>query len=344
MSEYVVAESLQALAGLVDDNGFLEVVTRDKKKKFKTFYKVMLSNNSETAGNDLAQKAVDMLSGNLELNMTNMNMLNNVAKIGQIGVILNGLNLCATCAGFAIMYKKLDQMKDQINQQFSMIKGTLNKGQDIESTDKFNWILSEHTNMLDCQRKGQPFSEDKMRELVDREYEVLSRLIDAYNKGIYADQGALIFSIFSLLAMFTVSLRMFDETYYYNNYKVLGEKEAWHLSHIKWMGIYDTMSSDWFVERIQDFGCLDAGLTTTEVDLYYAMLLDQVADLREDVEDNQKLIVALKNKELLDQYKKLSVKEVSDTIRKAFKEAGNGMDDAFVENAYQEAIQLAAIA
>ena len=344
MSVTKVIESIEELNELKNDKGFLEIVVRGANKRYKTFYNVMLNNTSNTIDPDFAKNVVTLLSENKELNLKNMELLHNITNISQIGLLLNGLNLCATCAGFAIMYKKLDQMSEQINQQFSMIRGTLNQGQDIENSNKYNWVLSEHTNMLDCRRKGQPFSEDKMRELVDREYEVLSRLVDAYKKGIYAEQGVLIFSIFSLLAMFTVSLRIFDELYYYNNHQVIGDKDAWHLSHEKWMGVYETLSSEWFVERIQDYGCFEANLTTSEVDLYYGMLLEQVADLREDVEDNQKLIVAIKNREAFEQYKAISARDIADSIKDAFMQAGSGMDDAVIENAYQEAMQLAAMA
>ena len=74
-----------------------------------------------------------------------------------------------------------------------------------------------------------------MRELVDREYNVLMLLISSFQKDISGDRSALIFSIFSMLAMFTVSLRSFDELYYFNNRQALGEKDAWHLAHDKWM-------------------------------------------------------------------------------------------------------------
>lgn len=344
MSVTKVIDSIEGLNELKNDKGFLEIVVRGANKRYKTFYNVMLNNTSNTIDPDFAENVVALLNENKELNLKNMELLHNIANISQIGLLLNGLNLCATCAGFAIMYKKLDQMSEQINQQFSMIRGTLNQGQDIENTERFNRVLSEHTNMLDCRRKGQPFSEDKMRELVDNEYVILSRLMDTYQKGIYAEQGALIFSIFSLLAMFTVSLRIFDELYYYNNHEVLGDKDAWHLSHDKWMGVYESLSSEWFAERIQDYGCFDAGLTTSEVDLYYGMLLEQVADLREDVEDNQKLIAAIKSRETYEQYKMISSKDIADSIKDAFNKAGSGMDEAVVENAYQEAMQLAAIA
>ena len=127
----------------------------------------------------------------------------------------------------------------------------------------------------------------KMRELVDREYNVLTLLIRSFQKDTSSDNSTLIFSIFSMLAMFTVSLRTFDEIYFFNNHKTLRDKDVWHLAHEKWMSVYDTLSSEWFIEKLQDYGTFETKLTTLGVDIYYISLMDQVAELKEEIEDNQ---------------------------------------------------------
>jgi hypothetical protein len=257
---------------------------------------------------------------------------------------LNGLNLCATCAGFAIMYAKLDAMSSEINQQLYQLQKTVKQTQDIQNDYEFNKVLAEHTDMLDSQRKQQPYSEGKMRELVDREYNVLMLLISSFQKDISGDRSALIFSIFSMLAMFTVSLRNFDELYYFNNRQALGEKDAWHLAHDKWMSVYDTLSSEWFIEKLQDYGTFETKLSTLGVDIYYVSLLDQVADLRGEIEDNQALIIAIGDIELFRQFKEMSAKEVADSIESAYREAGSDLDEETVKTAYQNAMQQAAMA
>ena len=102
-------------------------------------------------------------------------------------------------------------MSAEINQQLAQLQQTVKGQQDLQSGYEFNKVLSEHTNMLDCEKKQHPYSEDQMRQLVDMEYNVLMLLIDSYRKEVAGDHEALIFSIFSLLAMLTVSLRIFDE-------------------------------------------------------------------------------------------------------------------------------------
>ena len=214
----------------------------------------------------------------------------------------------------------------------------------LQSEFEFNKVLALHTDMLDCQRKKHPYSEEKMRDLVDREYSVLMLLINSFQKGVSGDQGNMIFSIFSLLAMFTVSLRSFDEIYYYNNIQVLGDADPWHLAHGKWMKVYDTLTSDWFVEKLQDYGTFEKNMNTLNVDMYYISLVDQVNELREEIQDNQLLVVAVGDGELLRQYKELSSKEVADTIEAAFKEASDEMDESAIKTLFQDAMRQAAMA
>ena len=342
MSEPLTITSLEQLKAFLNEKGVLEIAIRNKNKRFKAFQKVMIKNLPETQEKELAQKVIHSIN-NTKLSEKNLKLLANVAQFEKFGLILNGLNLCATCAGFVVMYSKLDKMSIEINQQLTQLQRTMKQTQDITNDYEFNKVLAEHTDMLDSQRKQQPYSEEKMRILVDREYNVLMLLINTLKKDVSGDHSALIFSIFSMLAMFTVSLRNFDEIYYFNNCQALGEDDAWHMSHDRWMEVYDIMTSKWFIEKLQDYGTFETRLSTQEVDIYYISLLDQVADLREEIEDNQALIIAAGDIDLLRQFKEYTSKDVLDSIEDAFEKAGSEMDEETVRRAYQEAMQQAAM-
>ena len=344
MSNAIVLNSLKELKAFLDEKGVMEIAVRNQNKRFKTFQKVTINLSPETEMEVLAQKAVQVINRSTMLNERTLNQLGAVARMQNIGLLLNGLNLCATCIGFAIMYKQLDKLSAEINQQLYQLQKTMKQTQDLQNDYEFSKVLAEHTNMLDSQRRQQPYSEERMRELVDREYSVLALLVNTFRKDISGDRSALIFSIFSMLAMFTVSLSSFDELYYFNNRGVLGDSGTWHLSHEKWMGAYDTVSAPWFIEKLQDFCLFEKNLSTPEVDIYYISLMDQVTDLREEVEDNQGMLVALGDADLFRRYKELSIKEVADSIRAAFYEAGEGLDESVVVSAYNEAMKRAAIA
>lgn len=343
MNDTIHIDTLEQLKAFLNEKGVLEIAVRNQNKKFKTFQKVMINQLPETQEKELTQKVIQAINKNTRLNERNLNLLGNVAKVSKIGLLLNGLNLCATCAGFAIMYAKLDAMSSEINRQLNQLQKTVNQTQDLHNDYEFNKVLAEHTDMLDCQRKQQPYSEEKMRKLVDREYNLLMLLIRTFQMDVSDDSGSLIFSIISMLAMFTVSLRSFDELYYFNNRQVLGEADPWHMSHSKWMSVYDTLSSEWFIEKLQDYGTFETKLSTLGVDVYYISLLDQVADLRSEIEDNQALTVAIGDVELFKQYKEMCAKEVADSIEAAYREAGSGLDEETVSAAYQSAMQQAAL-
>ena len=344
MSEAILVDALEQLKPFLNDKKVLEIVVRGKNKRIAAFQKVLLNDLPQVQEKAALEEAVKLLNKNTLLNERNMKLVGEVANLQKIGLLLNGLNLCATCVGFAIMYEKLDKMSAEIGQQINQLQNTVKQGHDVQSGYEFNKVLADHTDMLDSRRKKQPYSEEKMRELVDREYNVLMLLISIFQKDIAADKKTIIFSIFSLLSMFTVSLRYFDEIYYANNHDVLGSENVWHSAHEKWMGVYSTLSAPWFVEKLQDYAMFETTLTTLGVDTYYTSLMDQVIEQREEVEDNQELIVSLGDITLMDALRDMTDKDIKTTITAAFAEACGEDASPEVKKVYEDAMKQMAIA
>lgn len=344
MSAELVIRTLEELKAFLNENGMLEIVIRGQKKKIKDFQKVIIDIAQKGQEKEVADKVIQALNKNNILNDKNIRLLDSITQVPQLGFLLNGFNLCATCAGFAMMYAKLDNMSAEINRQISQARKEMKDINDLHADYEFNKVLSEHSDMLDCEKKQQPYSEDKLRQLVDAEYNVLTLLISTLQKDVAGDHKALVFSIYSMLAMLTVSLRKFDETYYFNNQKALSSQDPWHLSHGKWMSVYEKLSSDWCVEKLQDIATFDMDLTTDQVDAYYHTMLDQTADLKEEVEDNQALILAFGTPEALTDYRRLSSKEVTETVEKAIRESGADLTNPAIAQTFRNALQQAAIA
>lgn len=321
MSDTLIVDALEQLTPFLNDKKILEIVVRGKNKRIQNFQKVALNELPQNEAKEVADKALQALGINNLFENKNLNMIQQVARMQNLSIVLNGLNLCGTCAGFAIIYEKLDKMSAEINQQFIQLQHLIKQGTDIQTEYEFKKVLSEHTDMLDARKIQQPYSEEKMRKLVDAEYNVLEMLINVFQKDIAADGDTIIVSIFSLLAMLTVSLRYFDEQYYFNHHEVVGDQNVWHSSHNKWMTVYSTLLSQWFIEKLQDHGMFETKLTTTGVDIYYTELLDQVSELCQEVEDNQKLIVAIGDATILNDIRETSLREVKESIESALKEA-----------------------
>lgn len=108
--------------------------------------------------------------------------------------------------------------------------------------------------MLDSRKTKNDYSEEKMRILVDDEFNVLKMLIDTFLLETTNERNNLVLSIYSLASMLTVSIMYFDELYYYNNKDRISNGEYWHSSHNRWMSELDRLSSAEFISKIQDFG------------------------------------------------------------------------------------------
>lgn len=339
-----VIKELAEMKKFVNEKGIIEIVVRGRNNRIKAFQKAQLADMPEQAVKEMADKMLQALNTNTHFSKEYFDLMQKMASSQQLGVVLNGLNLCVSSAGFAVLYAKMDAMSSEINQQLNQVQDEIHQSNDIQSMYEFNKVLADYTDMLDSKRRKQPYSENRMRDLVDREYNVLTMLVSIFQKQIASDNRDLINSIFSLLSMFTVSLCDFDEQYYFNNHDVLGDMDAWHSSHVKWMGIYDTLSASWFMELLQDHGMFETNLSVQGVDMYYLTMLDQVRTLRQTVEDNQTMIQLIGDEEALRNIKEASEAEVKEIIGEALDDAFKESDAPAAKEYYQQAMRNAVLA
>ena len=332
--------NIEQLKPFMNEKGIIEIAMRDRRKKFSAFQKISISNLTENANQSLLKKAVEQLNSHTSLLKDSMNMLNKVANLQKLSVILNGVNLCATCAGFAIMYAKLDKISGQISQLMSVVK----QGHDVQTAFEFKKVLSEHANMLDSRKRQKCYTEEQMRKLVDDEYNVLSMLIDVANRDLVEDSENLIVSIFALAAMLAVALRYFDELYYFQNKEAIGDGDKWHSSHETWMAVFDKLTEDSFIKKLQDHAIFDLDYSTEEADIYYINLYDQVMEMKETIRDNQTLIETMDDQEALNAYVEYIQEDASSEIKKAFDETKGAMDDPEIVKAYQSAMKQVGLA
>ena len=332
--------NLDQLKQFLNKDGILEIAMRGKNKKFSAFQKLVINNAPETEAKELLNKAIVAINKNNALTEKSLAMMKNVTKLQQLNLIFGALNLCATCVGFAIMFKKLDKMSGQINQ----VIGTVKQGQDINANYEFHKVLSEHANMLDARKTQKYYTEEQMRQLVDDEYNVLNMLIEGFMKDHTDDRENLIVSIYSMASMLTVSLRYFDELYYLNNKEAIGDGDVWHSSHDNWTGVFKKLTSDEFVEKIQDHGVFDLGLSMFEADVYYLNLYDQVKEMEETVADNQQLVMELESAEMMSAFEAYVNQDVAGEIQNAFEQTEGAMDNEEVVSVYQNAMKQMALA
>lgn len=357
MAADIVINSLEQLAKFMNDKGIFEIALRGEKKKFTQFVRVAIENlpQGEASKQQMANKLFNAMNNanplmgglnlagngvNTAIGVKSLKMLGEITKLNQFNLILSGVNLCATCVGFAIMFKKLDKMSSKINEVLSAVK-TSHK---IYVQYEFKKVLSEHSNMLDSRRLQKPYSEEKMRELVDAEYNVLDMLIEAFLENSTGDEETLIFSIYSLASMLAASIMYFDEVYYFTNKENITDGKMWHSSHDTWLSIFDRITATGFVERIQDYGMFELDLNTEENDYYYKNLFEQIIGLKEGIRDNQALITAFGDETNFKKYFEITSQDIRKTVTQLFADAGISMNDDEVAKAVNDAFEKVAVA
>ncbi len=357
MAADIVINSLEQLAKFMNDKGIFEIALRGEKKKFTQFIKVAIENlpQGEASKQQMANKLFNAMNNanplmggfnlagngvNTAIGVKSLKMLGEITKLNQFNLILSGVNLCATCVGFAIMFKKLDKMSSKINEVLSAVK-TSHK---IYVQYEFKKVLSEHSNMLDSRRLQKPYSEEKMRELVDAEYNVLDMLIEAFLENSTGDEETLIFSIYSLASMLAASIMYFDEVYYFTNKENITDGKMWHSSHDTWLSIFDRITATGFVERIQDYGMFELDLNTEENDYYYKNLFEQIIGLKEGIRDNQALITAFGDETNFKKYFEITSQDIRKTVPQLFADVGISMNDDEVAKAVNDAFEKVAVA
>ena len=318
MSDILHVNTLEQLQRFLNDDSLIEIAIRNKKKRFKTFQKIALDSVQNPEAKKQLNEAISILSDNKTQLHNRNNLMQNAAKLNKLSMVLNGLNICATCAGFAIMYSKLDKMSTQINE----IVNTFKEAEGIHTEYEFKKTLSRHSDMLDCRKKQRYYSEEQMRELVADEHNVLELLMRVYESSVSNNRESLLFSILSLANMLSASLQFFDEVYYFNNREMTRDGEKWHMSHDEWVAVFDKLASPQFIESVQDLGMFDMSLTSEETDCLYRSFYDQVKGLRIEVEDNQLLIITIDDPAMMDAYSDRIKEETQEEIESALEKVG----------------------
>ena len=104
MSETLIIDALEQLKPFLNDKKVLEIVVRGKNKRIQAFQKIAL-NDLPNEAKEAAAKAMQALNENSLLMQKNMNMIQKVAMVQNLGLVLKGI---------------LQQIKTPLFYQFSL--------------------------------------------------------------------------------------------------------------------------------------------------------------------------------------------------------------------------------
>lgn len=86
------------------------------------------------------------------------------------------------------------------------------------------------------------------------------------------------------------------------------------------------VDKSWFIELLQDHGVFDLGLNTDEMDTYYKEFLEQVQDQKQEVIDNQEIILTLQDTSLLNVFHEKTSEEIQKELEKEISEMFSGIE------------------
>ncbi len=103
MQDFLRIDTVEDLKPFVNDKGFMEVILRDKKKKYRKFQKVVFNLASQEEQKELLQNAINLMNKNNDIVEKTLDAVENISKLQKLSIVLGCANLCATCVGFAII-------------------------------------------------------------------------------------------------------------------------------------------------------------------------------------------------------------------------------------------------
>lgn len=144
MDEIEVIRTIEELRKFLNDKNFMEIVVRQKNKRFKKFYKVALDNIFKETEQQAAKEVLKAIQKNSKILNQNLKMVKNLSKIQNIALILDGVNLVSTWATFAILYEKLNSMEEEIVGAIEKVQQSLNKGTELHIKAEYNKVISDY--------------------------------------------------------------------------------------------------------------------------------------------------------------------------------------------------------
>ena len=107
---------------------------------------------------------------------------------------------------------------------------------------------------------------------------------------IIDDKNAVLEAMFSLSAILSHLLIKYDAVYYYAHKSVLAHGKRWHSDHEKWLGIFDRLCANPFMDKLQDFFFLELGMSQRDSSEALSAVFFALTNERVKVLDNMVLI------------------------------------------------------
>jgi hypothetical protein len=179
-------------------------------------------------------------------------------------------------------------------------------------------VRADYIDMLDGEKRNNPFGEERQYELTRKLADTISYLYDCFMQDA-GNPEILLNAIYVLLPMFANVLCRYDRTYYFKYYKDGNDAMRMHMLHKEWVSVIRNLRSRAFLDKLNEYCFLDKGMHTRDamhaVNTTYMMAL--AAEV--SIDDNQKIIDRMHSMEEYNQYSAEKKKEAAEDILNASK-------------------------
>lgn len=277
----VIIEVGEEEAKLLKNEKMIEIVRRDKQKRYKAFIDGAIKNLKESEvkkANDILQPAVKTLGkrdidkavhvmknvsdhikvtdgvvkhvskelADLSLDFKQIfNSVGVVKAMSFLNVALSGLNLIATVAGFVI----IGNMLNDLDRKIQNIDKRVAKIQDNELHkiyEEYHKLVMRFNSLATKLKDHDEVSRDDLENyLTDANAFIQERLIKSVEKCTF-DANELLTMINTLLPSYTLILIEFEKSYYFDKHKQHGNERTF-------MNLYKSLQSDSFLSSIHDY-------------------------------------------------------------------------------------------
>ena len=237
---------------------FKSLMSKQTSNQGKAIRAAIREVNKNTASLSMEVKQLSSYAETLCSNMQT------VQALSAVSTALSAANLCATAAGFAIMNYKLDKISNDIKD------------------------MQVKVNQLAEKKKDVP--EKEYHDLTTEVFHYIKTLYTYFMQDVIDDKNAVLEAMFSLSAILSHLLIKYDAVYYYAHKSVLAHGKRWHSDHEKWLGIFDRLCANPFMDKLQDFFFLELGMSQRDSSEALSAVFFALTNERVKVLDNMVLI------------------------------------------------------
>ena len=290
------------MAKKIKECGLAEIAIRGEYARFKDIVKVAVaieqhSDKPEEIINSLMRTAQQMLGisekdasqikknvkqvarfvgdGNLQIDSRQLGGLVNegmkfLFSNGDLGkmvpylnVGLAAANLCMTAAAFALISEKINQ----ISAEMKDIKKELNgiaENQEIAWIEKYEDVISDYSHMLDRKKIKDEFTSEEYYELAKKMNLTMQSLIQVFMRDACTDPAEILNALYALMPMLANLLCEYDRKYYFSNKDQITSGSRFHNEHPKWMQTLNTMYSQDFLDKLQDYLFINLNMSSAD--------------------------------------------------------------------------------